>query len=621
MNENIDDCYDRELDRQLGRVDPDTVLADPARLAELHHLGLFDSDPEERFDRFTRLAALTFDVPISLVSLLGSDRQSFKSHHGLALCDTPMSSSFCRYTIAMQDILVVRDARVHALFADNPLVTGDPYIVFYAGVPLRGPTGQAVGSLCLIDSKPRRLNERERRTLLELGRLVEDELVLNDALCKARTRYTKLLNRDPALPIATRTIAYNQLDLQLDRARQRQERVSIVYLAIENLPHFERAHGESLVQRAVAQWLMRLQQPQVNMLFRARLSDTDFLSALVDLPEGISEKEYCRHWLREVGCDVEIDGVSMVFQVSAGMSVFPEQGDKAATLVEKAKMAHSMGHSHARELTMFDDSIGRQFERETYMRTQFENALRERAVYFNWQPIFDNPDLNLVGFELLARWDDARHGTITPDEFIPVIDGDDRLRRELVLHALGVACEHIAQWQAAHPAFVPRVSINIPGAEFYRSDFCLMVEQTLKRYGVRGDRLTFELTERSLIADFPATAGAMRRLERLGVLFAMDDFGSGYSSIAYLTQLPLNLVKLDKSVVQHLEAGSRTLALMRDIVALARGQGLMTVAEGVENEAQLELVQSMGCEYTQGYLLGRPQPESAAGRLVASLVP
>lgn len=148
------------------------------RLAVLRSLGLLDTVPEERFDRVTRMAQRLFDVPIALVSLVDEDRQWFKSRQGLAAAETPRSVAFCSHTILQDDVMVVEDTRLDARFADNPLVSGEPNIRFYAGAPIIGPDGMALGTLCVIDREPRSMDEADQRTLEDLAELIGDEIAV-----------------------------------------------------------------------------------------------------------------------------------------------------------------------------------------------------------------------------------------------------------------------------------------------------------------------------------------------------------------------------------------------------------------------------------------------------------
>ena len=146
------------------------------RLAELHDLAILDTEAEERFDRITRLAQRIFGVPIALVSLIDEDRQWFKSHQGLDVPETPREISFCGHAINSEEIMFVADATIDQRFHDNPLVTGDPSIRFYAGCPISGPDGARLGTLCIIDQSPRDLSEEDAESLRDLAGVVEQEI-------------------------------------------------------------------------------------------------------------------------------------------------------------------------------------------------------------------------------------------------------------------------------------------------------------------------------------------------------------------------------------------------------------------------------------------------------------
>ncbi len=164
------------LRRSAGWIAPPMPPDEGRRLAALRHLGILDSGPEERFDRLTRLAARLLKVPISALTLVDADRQCFKSIHGMALRQGPREASFCAHAILAGAPMVVPDAYLDHRFADNPAVTGAPFVRFYAGVPVHDPDGMAVGSFCVIDQRPRELDERDLGLLVELAAMVEEEL-------------------------------------------------------------------------------------------------------------------------------------------------------------------------------------------------------------------------------------------------------------------------------------------------------------------------------------------------------------------------------------------------------------------------------------------------------------
>ncbi|MCA3879996.1 sensor domain-containing diguanylate cyclase [Vibrio vulnificus] len=185
---------------------PEKPDNEPQRIADLHSLHILDTAAEERFDRITRIARRLFDVPIALVSLVDEDRQWFKSCIGLNASETPRDISFCGHAILGTDTLIVEDASQDARFADNPLVTGEPRIRFYAGVPLMFEHSSCLGTLCIIDSKPRTLNEDERLDLIDLAKMAERELAATHSA--AIDDLTQISNRRGFMTLAKKSMAY-----------------------------------------------------------------------------------------------------------------------------------------------------------------------------------------------------------------------------------------------------------------------------------------------------------------------------------------------------------------------------------------------------------------------------
>jgi GAF domain-containing protein len=197
------------------RVDPapdympaPTPANEAERLADVRRLGLLDSEPEERFDRISRLATKVFEAPISYVALVDEDRQWFKTRVGMEPQETPRESSFCGHAIMQDQAMVIQDARKDLRFAGNPLVIGEPFVRFYAGQPLRGPGGFKVGTLCVLDRRAREFSAKELDLLRELATMVEDEMAVQ----------SKLAAQAAAL-LAQQALADSERELALRRAR------------------------------------------------------------------------------------------------------------------------------------------------------------------------------------------------------------------------------------------------------------------------------------------------------------------------------------------------------------------------------------------------------------------
>lgn len=243
-------------------IEPATPVDEVLRLETLRKLDILDSAPEDRFDRITRLAKRLFDVDIALVSLVDSDRQWFKSRQGLDACETGRDISFCGHAILADEILVVNDAHIDERFSDNPLVTDEPSIRFYAGYPLRAPTGHKVGTLCIIDRQPRELDEEGRNTLRELGEMVEQQLAIS-----------MLLNSDPVTGLLNRS-GFCQVVAHVAAVCERSKSpASLMLVTVPNLKLISRAHGLDGCDRALT---------EIAQMLRATVRESDVVARIDD---------------------------------------------------------------------------------------------------------------------------------------------------------------------------------------------------------------------------------------------------------------------------------------------------------------------------------------------------
>jgi diguanylate cyclase (GGDEF)-like protein len=212
-----------------------TPADEKERLGELRGLGLLDTEAEERFDRYTRIARQVFDVPIALVSLVDGDRQWFKSKSGLDVCETPRDVSFCGHAIVERGLLVVEDTQSDERFADNPLVTGEPKIRFYAGAPVPIRSGKsALGTFCIIDTKPRTLTPGERTLLRDLADSVGEAILAVDMA--SLDDLTRISNRRGLLALGRRSF---------ETARQRGKKLSTVFIDLDRFKEVNDLHGHA----------------------------------------------------------------------------------------------------------------------------------------------------------------------------------------------------------------------------------------------------------------------------------------------------------------------------------------------------------------------------------------
>lgn len=214
--------------------EPGISLTEDTRIETLKALKILDTPPEERFDRLTRIAKRTFNVPTALVSLIDGKRQWFKSSIGIEVSETPRSISFCGHAILSDDIFIIRDTKVDERFADNPLVQGEPWIRFYAGYPLKAMNGERLGTFCIIDYKPRGLNDKDAEVLKDLGSMAERELSMVNIATS--DDLTKISNRRGFM-----MLAQNNLDVCIQYGFP----ASLVYFDIDNFKLINDTYGHS----------------------------------------------------------------------------------------------------------------------------------------------------------------------------------------------------------------------------------------------------------------------------------------------------------------------------------------------------------------------------------------
>ncbi|WP_249735262.1 GGDEF domain-containing protein [Aestuariirhabdus haliotis] len=248
------------------------------RVAKLHELGVLDTPPEQRFDRLTRMAERIFNVPIALVSLIDSDRQWFKSAVGIDIKESPRQLSFCGHAILGEGLFLVPDARLDSRFADNPMVLGEPHVRFYAGCPLKALDGSRLGTLCVIDRKPRHLSEQEQETLRDLAAMVERELVA-----------VELATIDELTGISNRRgfmlLAQHSLNLCL----RQQVPVTMVYLDLNQFKPINDQYGHAEGDRVLHDFADLLRRSfRVTDLF-ARLGGDEFVVLLINASQALAE--------------------------------------------------------------------------------------------------------------------------------------------------------------------------------------------------------------------------------------------------------------------------------------------------------------------------------------------
>ncbi len=292
--------------------------------------------------------------------------------------------------------------------------------------------------------------------------------------------------------------------------------------------------------------------------------------------------------------------------VSIGIAMFPYDGKEAVTLLMGADAAmHRAKEQGKRTYQFYNSSLLTKAANQLKLENELYRALEREEFVLYYQPKVTTPDNKIVGVEALLRWNHPERGLVPPGEFIPVAESS-RLIVPLGEWILETACNAIKGWCELGWTELS-VAVNISGYQFNHSNILKTVNHVLKKTSIDPTCLELELTESILLDDTEGSLNRINQMREIGLKLALDDFGTGYSSLTYLRDLPINNLKIDRSFIQNIQH-ERNLAIVQAIITLAKTLKLNTIAEGVEEEQERQLLMELKCDQIQGYLFSRPLP-------------
>lgn len=384
----------------------------------------------------------------------------------------------------------------------------------------------------------------------------------------------------------------------------------LMFFEIDNIKLINDIYGfvkvDNIIKKLVAEW------DQINSsdIMLGRFSGAEFVAVIkkdkCDDLNAITEKFF------DVTRSVADESISLrdTLSISMGVVECPTNDNRATNLLSKADLAVREAHKIGRNFCVaYKDSFEDELLREQYIESRIKRAISDKKFYMVYQPQFTTKGKKIRGFESLIRMDASGQEALYPGDFIPVAEKTD-LIINIGEYVLRRVCEDFSPVIKNHQDIL--VSVNISAKQLLSRNFIELVEKILKETDFNPGNLEIEITEYCVMDTAEEAISIVNQLKSMGIKLAMDDFGTGYSSLSYLSRLPLDLLKIDKSLIDDIRDGE----IVQAICSMAHALSCEVIAEGVEEEGQIEVLKERGCDFIQGYIWSKPISYEAAIKLL-----
>jgi diguanylate cyclase (GGDEF)-like protein/PAS domain S-box-containing protein len=427
---------------------------------------------------------------------------------------------------------------------------------------------------------------------------------------RAERRISHLAHYDSLTGLPNRASFIEYLDAAIVKAEEEDEEFAVVCIDLDRFKEANDVYGHQIGDGLLRQAALRLQSGAAGN-FLARVGGDEFTLVVTTGQQPATALKLGEQLVAAFQQEFEIDGHRMQVGLTAGVAIYPADGDDARTLLANADAALYQAKAEMRgSVRLFEAELGTRLRERRELQNDLRSAIQRDELKLHYQPQLRIATSEIIGFEALVRWNCAKRGTVSPGVFIPIAE-ESGLIIPLGESILREACREAASWP------IPlKVAVNISPLQFHRGDLPRLVHTVLMETGLSPSRLELEITENVMIDDFSRAVSILHRLKAIGVQIAMDDFGSGYSSLSYLHAFPFDKIKIDRTFIGDLEHNHHSMAIVRAIIPLGHSLSVPILAEGVETEAQRAFLLQEGCDEVQGYLTGKPQPIEAYAQVV-----
>lgn len=414
-----------------------------------------------------------------------------------------------------------------------------------------------------------------------------------------------LLNYDDVTKLANRVQFQDQLHRALLRFKDEQTPFVMVTLDIDRFKQFNDSFGYEAADQLLVEIAQRLSNSVQKVDILARIGGNEFACIVACSPTFDVNKFAQRLFKSVTTGHYEIAGHAVMLSCSIGVARVPEDTQDIEALMRYAALAVQKAKYHGgNQIQFFDESLKSFSRRRLEMEHELRKALNNHELEVYYQPKLDLNQNRITSCEALIRWIHPTLGIISPEEFVYIAE-ENGLISDLGEFVLAMACRQTKSWAEQGLGNI-HVSVNLSARQLKDKGFQQVITSTLQNSQISPECLELELTESMIIEDADSVISLLRQFRESGIKISVDDFGTGYSSLSYLRELPVDTLKIDRAFIENVENSKQQLAIVKAIVVLGESLGLQIVAEGVENDAQLQLLKELGCDLIQGYHVSKP---------------
>lgn len=432
---------------------------------------------------------------------------------------------------------------------------------------------------------------------------------------KAEERINWLASHDSMTGLANRSLFLDRLKMAMEQARRQDHLIAVVYLDIDNFKFVNDTLGHQAGDEMIMEMGRRLQKCVRRSDSVARMGGDEFTMLLTNLRNVADVSLVLEKITRQLEKEMVISGQEFSLGASMGVTLFPfDDADELSDILKQADAA--MYHAKItgkHRYSFYSRRLAEEEQRRLRLLNSVHKAMEKDEMQVWYQPRVDLETGLIQGAEALIRWQHPEMGMILPDQFVSILENSGHIGK-VGLWVFETACRQLQIWQDIHPGM--KLSVNLSSRQFDEDDICAGLAAVLQQYTLCPSHIEMEITEGLLLSDEKKAVETLNRIRDLGMRVSLDDFGKGYSSLNYLKQFPIDVIKIDRSFTADLENDRYSGIIIETLLQLARKLELSVTAEGVETSRQREMLMYFGCREGQGYLFGKPMPAEQFGELL-----